>query len=219
MNELEQRIVIFAPVGKDARLIRQVLGRASLECHVCPQLGDVISELQQGAAALFVIEEAFNAEFLQALTDYLAAQPAWSDLPVLVLSKEGLDSPGIQKIFEEVGNVTLLERPVRSATLVSAALSARRARRRQYEMRAVDRRKDEFLAILGHELRNPLAPIRTAVDVLNSMADSSPKVREIALVVQRQVKHLTRLVGDLPEVARTHNNQVATQHAWGPPAN
>jgi signal transduction histidine kinase/CheY-like chemotaxis protein len=214
MNELEQRIVIFAPVGKDARLIRQVLGRASLECHVCPELGDVISELQQGAAALFVIEEAFNAEFLHALTDYLAAQPAWSDLPVLVLSKEGLDSPGIQKIFDEVGNVTLLERPVRSATLVSAALSARRARRRQYEMRAVDRRKDEFLAILGHELRNPLAPIRTAVDVLNSMADSSPKVREIALVVERQVKHLTRLVDDLLDVARITNDKVALKTEW-----
>jgi len=211
MNELGQRIVIFAPVGKDARLIMQVLGHASLECHICPALGDVVNELQRGAAALFVIEEAFNAEFLRELTEYLTAQPAWSDLPVLVLSKEGLDSPGIQKIFEEVGNVTLLERPVRSATLVSAALSARRARRRQYEMREVDRRKDEFLAILGHELRNPLAPIRTAVDVLNTMQDSSPKVRDIALIVERQVKHLTRLVDDLLDVARITNDKVALQ--------
>jgi len=214
MNELEQRIVIFAPVGKDARLIREVLGHASLDCQVCPELGDVVTELQLGAAALFVIEEAFNAEFLRGLTDYLAAQPAWSDLPVLVLSKEGLDSPGIQRIFEELGNVTLLERPVRRATLVSAALSARRARRRQYEMREVDRRKDEFLAILGHELRNPLAPIRTAVDVLNTMPDSSPQVREIALVVERQVKHLTRLVDDLLDVARITNDKVALKREW-----
>jgi signal transduction histidine kinase len=214
MNDLEQRIVVFAPVGKDARLIRQVLEGANLDCHVCPELGDVVVGLAQGAAALFVIEEAFNAEFLRELTGYLAAQPAWSDLPVTVLSKEGLDSPGIQKIFEAVGNATLLERPVRRATLVSAALSARRARRRQYEMREVDRRKDEFLAILGHELRNPLAPIRTAVDVLNTMQDSSPKVREIALVVERQVKHLTRLVDDLLDVARITNDKVALKCEW-----
>lgn len=214
MNELEQRIVIYAPVGRDARLICEVLGRASLVCQVCTALGDVVPELRQGAAALFAIEEAFNAEFLRELTDHLAAQPAWSDLPVLVLSKEGLDSPAIQKIFEDMGNVTLLERPVRRATLVSAALSARRARRRQYEMREVDRRKDEFLAILGHELRNPLAPIRTAVDVLNTMPDSSPKVREIAQVVERQVKHLTRLVDDLLDVARITNDKVALKREW-----
>src|SRR5689334_667013 len=162
MHDLEQRIVIFAPVGKDARLMEQVLGHAGLDCQVCAVLADVVKELRQGAAALVVIEEAFSAGFLEELTAFLAEQPAWSDLPVLVLSKQGLDSPGTVKIFEQVGNVTLLERPVRRATLVSAALSARRARRRQYEMREVDRRKDEFLAILGHELRNPLAPIRTA---------------------------------------------------------
>ncbi|HEY0586849.1 MAG TPA: response regulator [Pseudoduganella sp.] len=209
MSEQEQRIVIFAPVGKDARLIEQVLKQVRLACHICLVLDDVVKQLQQGAAALFVVEEAFSDEFLRELTAFLAAQPAWSDLPVLVLSKEGLDSPGIQRIFEQVGNVTLLERPVRRATLVSAALSAGRARRRQYEMREVDRHKDEFLAILGHELRNPLAPIRTAMDVLNTIPDSDPRVRSISQVVERQVRHLTRLVDDLLDVARITNDKVA----------
>ncbi|WP_426162304.1 hybrid sensor histidine kinase/response regulator [Pseudoduganella sp. R-34] len=211
MSELEHRIVIFAPVGKDARLIGQVLGQARLACHICTELGDVVKELQQGAAGLFVVEEAFNDAFLREITGFLAVQPAWSDLPVLVLSKEGLDSPGVQRIFEQVGNVTLLERPVRRATLVSAALSAGRARRRQYEMREVDRRKDEFLAILGHELRNPLAPIRTAMDVLNTIPGTDPKVRSISQVVERQVRHLTRLVDDLLDVARITNDKVALQ--------
>ena len=211
MTASEQRIIVFAPVGKDARLIAQVLGQARVDCHVCPELAEVVAELQRGAAALFLIEEAFSGEFLRQLTAYLAAQPAWSDLPVLVLSKEGLDSPAIQRIFERVGNVTLLERPVRRATLVSAALSAGRARRRQYEMREVDRRKDEFLAILGHELRNPLAPIRTAMDVLNSLPERDPAVRKIAQVVERQVRHLTRLVDDLLDVARITNDKVVLQ--------
>ncbi|WP_426338587.1 hybrid sensor histidine kinase/response regulator [Pseudoduganella sp. S-14] len=211
MSELEQRIVVFSPIGKDARLIEQVLGQARVVCHICLELDAVVAELEEGAAALFVIEEAFNDDFMRELTGFLAAQPTWSDLPVLVLSKEGLDSPGVQRIFERVGNVTLLERPVRRATLVSAALSARRARRRQYEMREVDRRKDEFLAILGHELRNPLAPIRTAMDVLNTIPNSDPKVRSISQVVERQVRHLTRLVDDLLDVARITNDKVALQ--------
>ena len=214
MSDLEQRIVIFSPVGKDARLIKQVLGRAGLACQICPAVGGIVRELQHGAAALLVIEEAFNVDFLRELTAFLAAQPAWSDLPVLVLSMQGMESPGSQKILEQVGNVTLLERPVRRATLVSAALSARRARLRQYEMREVDRRKDEFLAILGHELRNPLAPIRTAMEVLNSMPAGGGKVRDITQVVERQVRHLTRLVDDLLDVARITNDKVALKCEW-----
>lgn len=214
MNNPEQRIVVYAPVGKDARLIQDVLAYARLECDTCLALSDVVPQLRQGAAALFVIEEAFNAGFLEELTGFLSSQPAWSDLPVLVLSKQGLDSPAVRNVFEQVGNVTLLERPVRRATLLSAALSARRARQRQYDMREVDRRKDEFLAILGHELRNPLAPIRTAMDVLNTMPDSSPRLRYITQVVERQVKHLTRLVDDLLDVARITNDKVALKCEW-----
>ncbi|XLZ71089.1 hybrid sensor histidine kinase/response regulator [Massilia sp. SR12] len=214
MNKVEQRIVVFAPVGKDARLIQEVLSYAQLECDICLLLPEVVPQLRLGAATLFVIEEAFNVDFLAELTSFLSSQPAWSDLPVLVLSKQGLDSPAVRNVFEQVGNVTLLERPVRRATLLSAALSARRARLRQYEMREVDRRKDEFLAILGHELRNPLAPIRTAMDVMNTMPDSTPRVRHITQVVERQVKHLTRLVDDLLDVARITNDKVALRCEW-----
>ncbi|MYN03370.1 response regulator [Pseudoduganella sp. DS3] len=214
MDKVEQRIVVYAPVGKDARLIEDVLRYAQLECEICSALPQVVPQLGHGAAALFVIEEAFNADFLAELTSFLSGQPAWSDLPVLVLSKQGLDSSAVRTVFEQVGNVTLLERPVRRATLLSAALSARRARQRQYQMREVDRRKDEFLAILGHELRNPLAPIRTAMDVLNTIPDSSPRLRHITQVVERQVKHLTRLVDDLLDVARITNDKVALKCEW-----
>lgn len=212
MDDREQRIVIFAPVGKDARLIRQVLAQAGLACHVCPELSQVVPALEEGVAALFIVEEAFSSDFLRELSGFLAGQPTWSDLPVVVLSKQGLDSHGVREVFERLGNVTLLERPVRSATLASAALSALRARRRQYQMREIDRRKDAFLAVLGHELRNPLAPIRTAMDVLNRIPGSSDQVRNITVIVERQVRHLTRLVDDLLDVARISNDKVALKY-------
>ena len=103
----------------------------------------------------------------------MARQPPWSDLPVLVLTYQGADSPEVSDALAMLGNVTLLERPVRVTALESAVRSALRARERQYQIREqlrerelADRRKDEFLATLAHELRNPLAPIRNAVALL-----------------------------------------------------
>ena len=126
-------------------------------------------ELGRGAAAVLVAEEAI-AEDNGRLATLLARQPAWSDLPVLLLTLAGADSPIAARALETLGNVTLLERPVRIAALVSAVRSALRARERQYQARAhleereeADERKNEFLATLAHELRNPLAPIRNSL--------------------------------------------------------
>jgi PAS domain S-box-containing protein len=65
-----------------------------------------------------------------------------------------------------------------------------------------DRRKDEFLSMLAHELRNPLAPIVTAVELLRAAAAESPKVERYRGVIDRQARHLSRLVDDLLDVSR-----------------
>jgi signal transduction histidine kinase len=87
--------------------------------------------------------------------------------------------------------------------------SERRAQARATEMEAAaerlvaaDRRKDEFLALLGHELRNPLAPLRIWSQRLLTVEGLPPEVRHASEVVDRQVRHLTRLVEDLLEVSR-----------------
>jgi signal transduction histidine kinase/ActR/RegA family two-component response regulator len=93
--------------------------------------------------------------------------------------------------------------------------SERRARceAQASEARAVaaDRRKDEFLAMLGHELRNPLAPILTALHLMR-LRDASAHQRERG-VIERQVQHLTRLVDDLLDVSRITRGQVAIRTA------
>jgi signal transduction histidine kinase len=116
-----------------------------------------------------------------------------------------------------LGNVKLLERPTSVNTLLSGALTAMRARSRQYQirghlaerlkneqaLRAADRRKDEFLATLGHELRNPLAPILNSLEILKlSGAFDDDRMRPACAVMERQVHHLNRLVDDLLEVSR-----------------
>lgn len=71
-----------------------------------------------------------------------------------------------------------------------------------------DRRKDEFLAMLGHELRNPLTPIRNAAHVLGSLETQEPRLRWAREMIERQVGHLTRLVDDLLDVSRIVRGKV-----------
>jgi PAS domain S-box-containing protein len=80
-------------------------------------------------------------------------------------------------------------------------------RRRADELAAADRRKDQFLAMLAHELRNPLAPIRNAVELMHQVETSDPGFQQSREMVERQVRHLARLVDDLLDVSRiTHGS-------------
>ena len=94
-----------------------------------------------------------------------------------------------------------LEQRVQERT---AELAARNAELRLSEdrLREADRRKDEFLATLAHELRNPLAPIRSAVAVLRSFAIGEDDRLEAQLIIERQVSQMARLIDDLLDVSR-----------------
>jgi signal transduction histidine kinase len=70
------------------------------------------------------------------------------------------------------------------------------------ELREADRRKDEFLATLAHELRNPLAPIRNGVQLLSLASPGSAAAEQARAMIERQTRHLVRLVDDLLEVSR-----------------
>ncbi len=76
------------------------------------------------------------------------------------------------------------------------------------ELREADRRKDEFLATLAHELRNPLAPISNSLQLLRLSDDLSPAVRHIREIMEQQVNHMVRLVDDLLEVARITRGKI-----------
>ena len=75
-------------------------------------------------------------------------------------------------------------------------------------IREADRRKDEFLAMLGHELRNPLAPIRNAVEIMRLSKSASPVHDEVREVIGREVHHLSRLVDDLLDVSRITRGKI-----------
>lgn len=81
-------------------------------------------------------------------------------------------------------------------------------RRAEEALRVADQRKDAFIATLAHELRNPLAPIRNAVDAMRLYGSASPEQRKALDIIDRQVRHLTHLVDDLLEVSRITQGKV-----------
>lgn len=216
------RILFLTSVAKDAELTAGILERASMPCHRCIDIQDVVLELAQGASALLMPEELVQGNAYDQLSRWLRCQPPWSDFPILILARPGADSARVAQAMDMLGNVTVLERPMRISALVSAVQSAVRARERQYQirdhlkareaaetkLRSDDRRKDEFLAILAHELRNPLAPIRHALDVLRLNDGLDPEASHLRGLIERQVDHMVRLVDDLLEVSRITRGKV-----------
>jgi signal transduction histidine kinase/DNA-binding response OmpR family regulator len=77
------------------------------------------------------------------------------------------------------------------------------------EVQEADRRKNEFLSMLAHELRNPLAPIRNGVHLLRAAGSAYPQVREVSAMMERQVQHLVRLVDDLLDLSRITRGKVS----------
>lgn len=225
---LEERILVLTPTGRDAELVTATLRQANLDSQVCEDWAALEREIQAGAAAILISEEALHPAGARRLHQLLEEQPAWSDLPTMLLIGRSADTAAMHTAARAIGNVTLLERPMRVAALLSAAEYALRARRRQYQsrsqlleleraaadlgaseqqLREADARKDEFLATLAHELRNPLAPIRNALHVLRRRT-ADPALAPLHDIVDRQLRQMVRLVDDLLEVSRITRGKV-----------
>lgn len=348
-DRLELRVLVLAPTKKDAELTGSILKRSGIESFACRDVAEICAQLVAGAAAILLPEEAITQDTDRCLAAWLAEQPPWSDLPVLVLARTSADSAYVAQTLNALGDVVLLERPLRIAALVSAVRTALRARQRQYQirdylverdreiqaqsllaaivassadaivsksltgtirtwnagaerlfgyraeevigksiailippdrlneeaaildrvsrgqrvehfetvriakdgreidvaltispvrdsqgtivgaskvarditqrketeaaLREADRRKNEFLAILAHELRNPLAPIKNSLHILRMSAGNDPSTDSASEIMERQVDHMVRLVDDLMEISRITRGNIELRKA------
>lgn len=110
--------------------------------------------------------------------------------------------------FEYITAVPLFDDDGRVRGALGAMIDMTERKRFEDALRAADQRKDEFLATLAHELRNPLAPIRNAIEILRLGPDSGVDPRVPQEVIDRQVRHMTRLLEDLLDVSRISYNKL-----------
>jgi PAS domain S-box-containing protein len=349
-GHVEQRVLVIAPTRRDGELTCAMLADHNIRCDLCTDAAGLVNEINQGAGAVLIAEEFLNDEG-ELLAEYVRRQPSWSDLPVILVTRRGLESPAVTRALEMLGNVTLVERPTKVLGLANAVRNALRARQRQYQTRDLiierernsaalqeseqryrtlveqvkdyaifmidlegratswnegvlrvlgftetefiglntskriftpedqavgvpeaeleqarktgsasddrwmmrsngkhfwasgitsalydpqgqhigytkvmrdltrnkeaedalkeaDRRKNEFLATLAHELRNPLAPIRNSMHILQMTAGNNKTINNVCSMLERQVEQLVRLVDDLLEVSRITRGKI-----------
>ncbi|TAK28979.1 MAG: response regulator [Myxococcaceae bacterium] len=214
-----KRVLVLAPVGIDAKLMKRAILDAGLGAETCLDVACLCEELLRGAGAAVFTEEALTEEGVRTLLDALGQQPAWSDMPLVVCTFPGAlgrASSGRLRAIIDRGNVTLVERPMRARTLVSAMRAALNARGRQYELRdlieqreallreaeAASRLKDEFLATVSHELRTPLTAMLGWAELLRMGRLSESKQRQALATIERNARAQVQLVEDLLDVSR-----------------
>lgn len=216
------RVLVLTSTDLEGDLASSILAAAGVESETFSTMDGLLDRMREGAAAIFLSEESAVSGKAGLLT-FLEQQPPWSDLPILVLSDHA--SSENLSALEALGNVTLLETPMRAARLTNAAKTALRARNCQYELhgygealarteetlQAVDLRADDFLATLGHELRNPLSSILTGLELIRLAGVTQPSARRATAVIERQVNRLSRLIDDLLEVSRITRGVVDVQ--------
>ena len=183
-----------------------------------PDIESLCDEFERGAGAIILTEEVLDRPGLRQLARSLEAQPAWSDVPVLVFAggEQSRASLRTLQTLDLLRNVTLLDRPMRLTALVSTLRAALRARERQYELRDVlmalrgarddaeraNRLKDEFLATLSHELRTPLNAILGWVSMLQNGQAPIDRLPHALGVIRRNAELQAQIVGDVLDMSR-----------------
>ncbi len=225
-------IALLTPTGRDRAVAERVLTKAGVVVLPCATMKDICRSIANDEAAVLVIaEEALDSQSRDMLFDSLNSQPSWSDIPIVVLTGEGELSDALPRALSGVavkGNVTLLERPVRVATLTTVIRSAQRARQRQLDVRDLvaseraarrqaeeaNAAKNQFLATMSHELRTPLNAIAGYTQLLTlgiRGAITDPQLADLERIDKSQ-RHLLSLINDILNFAKIEAGHVDVAH-------
>lgn len=218
----ETRVLVLAPTGRDGELLMRFLQEFHISGVLCCNGRQLLQELAVGAAVLLIAQEAIDEDLEMELLAFVQAQPQWSDLPILLLTKAGASPVAGDRRVAELGNVTTIERPAAGGPLLTAVQTAMRARRRQYEVREhlrelksihaellqANRRKDELLGLVSHELRTPLTLIIGSASVLARHGDEfdSATRDELLGAVRDSSNRLARVIENMLVLAKAEVN-------------
>jgi signal transduction histidine kinase/response regulator RpfG family c-di-GMP phosphodiesterase len=192
-----ERVLILAPTGGDAELTAELLRENDVDAQPVPDSEALCREIDRGVGIVIVTSEALTDEAIGRLTKTLARQPKWSEIPILVFTGMGQPSDAMTYAYDVLGeraHVTLVDRPIRIHSLVSAARSALRARTRQYEIRdllADLQRHVERLSGLA-EASLAIASAGSLHDVLTMITDQGRKLLGAEIAMTRVVTDFER---------------------------
>jgi signal transduction histidine kinase len=225
---LDRRTVILAPTGRDSDLIAGLLQRAALPFYTTASVAELAAQIEQGAGAAIVSEEALIGNVIPEILQVLNQQPSWSDFPLILLTVGGrvtAESERLRTLRRPLGNVFLLERPIRPETLLSTLEIALRGRQRQYQIRdqmiQYERaqealRRAEKLAVTGrlaasiaHEINNPLEAVTNLLYLIRSESSRENQERYLA-EAERELARMTEITTHTLRFYREPNKPVKT---------
>ncbi|GEP09159.1 sensor histidine kinase [Methylobacterium gnaphalii] len=222
-NPNSERVLILAPHGRDATIASGLLHEAGLRPLICEDVTALHRGLEEIAGMALVTEESVRSADLSAISRWIAAQPAWSDMPFVVLTSHGGGierNPALTRLAEVFGNATFLERPFHPTTLVSMVQAALRGRRRQYEARG----RLEDLRLGEARLKVMLAAEKVAaehqrllIDELNHRVKNTlATVQSIAMQTLRNADNTAQANEALEQrlLALSRAHDVLTRENW-----
>jgi len=221
-EQFSARVLLLTPTARDAEVTGELLRRARLESVVCASTRELIQEFQLGAEAALVTEETLTAQGIEDFLHTLQSQPTWSDFPVVMLMRGGVESPIATRVLRSLRNVTLLERPAPMRSVLSAVEAAVRGRIRQYQIRDLleseraarasaedaNRIKDEFVANVSHELRTPLNAILGWAQILRDSRNDPAEMVEGLEIIERNARVQAQLIEDLLDMSRIVSGKI-----------
>ena len=205
MNDL---VLILAPRGRDAGIAYELLLRNAVSSYVCADQAELVGKLEAGAGAVLLTEEALVTTAAHTLAEWVADQPAWSDIPFVVLAN-GSRAPRTVTAtarLAELGNVVLLERPLHAEAMLGAIRSSLKARARQYEVRnaaAFSAAQNRILELAVQE-----APLGTTLEAIVREVEalSNSGVMASILLLDEDGGHLRHGAG--PSLPTAYNEAI-----------
>jgi signal transduction histidine kinase len=220
-----ERVLILMKLPEEAEASGRMVQRSGFVGTVCPSSEDVYREIKKGCGALLLGMEALDSKSIQRFHEVLEGQPNWSHVPVIVLLSGQEEGQGYEEslpMLEPLGNVTLLEGPVRMGTLVTTIRAAIAYRKRQYEVRDLlveleasrksaveaNRAKSDFLANISHEIRTPLGAVLGFSELMMEKGVSEREKQVYMTAVKRNGQMLSALIDDILDLSKVEAGRI-----------